>query len=1597
MALQQDNRLHRLRKDFNMLFSKLPRLFLRCIGLILVPVFAYAAPPNTSTTVYPAVPPNISSSSSKPMLMLVASKDHTLFSPMFTDFEDLDGDGVIDVTFKPDFKYYGYFDASKCYLYQNNQFEPDTNATVTSGKYVCGNTNQWSGNFLNWATMTRLDTVRKMLYGGQRFTDSATATVLQIARLSQDSHSFVKYYNGTDIRDYTPFTTASLTKTTGANANVYAGLSMCIRANANDIGVSSAPTIRMAKGNYRLWATLEGGKVCEWGLGYLGNKLKRYYGGTESYQGNGGINHESTLTVQATDGATYNSKGPDLNARIQVCVAGKLGQERCQAYGSSAALVYKPVGLLQDFGTTQSGATSAKTEFGLLTGSYDQNLKAGALRKNMGDLLDEIRPDTGQFCFSDASTTAGTGLCLTTALPDGRFYTNRGSINALDRVILYGKTNGNYDGSSSQLPSDLSNGTLSAWGNPVGEMVVQALQYYSGQSSTNPSTTTKDVGASVQVTDWTDPLSDTNTTRKSKYGTAICRPLNILALSSSALSFDGDDADTPFAALPNRSRGSLADFTDAIGAAEGINNTLRSVGSVTADTTAGKFGETCSGKTVTTLSKVSGVCPEAPAIGGTYKIAGAALYANTNRIRTVTSPPADLPAWALKVKTYAASLAGGVARVEVAIPNTNPKKYVYITPEGLWDNGSKTLPAAMLTFSAISSSSTHGAFVVTWNDSPFGGDYDMDIAGYLRYDILNPVPPSTKYRLKITTDIINEGASWTGVHGFSIMGTNGTDKRYLTHRHLSSDGRMNVSADYLCKGQYLVATDLSTVYPASAYPHATGNGTQACNATNARWQDQVVDRDSPVTLTFEMLGAESVTLRDPLWYAAKYGSFIPSNASSSTELPDTAAKWDSRRNDGKACGGSTGVSCQDGEPDGYFLARRPELLEQQLRATLEAIINTTNSAPAVSSSQLSSGSFKYIATFEPSQNSGSIIAYELNSAGNFSNTPKWEAGQKLTTVGPASRKVITNDGITGKAFGTTSSLSTDFIDALRGTGTGELTTAQGEELINYLRGERSKEKPAGIWRARSVNNIMGPIVNSSPWLQTRPSAQNLGTLAASYATFVTQQAARERLIWVGANDGMLHGFKAQGTDGGAPVLSYVPSPLVNRLSTMSRDSTSIISGMDGSPYTGDVLVGSGESATWKTYLFSSLGRGGRAFFSLDTTTPSNFTQENAASIFKWMFSSDDDTDLGYVIGDQQTHPISNQATPIVRMNNDKHAVLLPNGVGSGNGRAALFVLFVDGPASGGTWTAGTHYVKIPTDNLTGNGLVGVNWVDTNNDGKADALYGTDFKGRLWKFDVSSSTSSNWSSAFTSSGTSVPMFEAKNGTDALPVTTAPSISFPSFGGVMVAFGTGSAISTSDFPDASRTQRFISIYDRPSWTTPTRSLPNSDLSTLVPRTLKRASNGDVYISTGNIAFNQASHDGWYINFSALTSSSTLNNEMVLSSPQMRSGSLFFTTVKPTTASVNKCFADPEGTLYNIDPVSGTPKISLLGTVDITVNGSTVKVNKIGVPIGDQKITLPIKQSGSNANIKIVGQRTNIDLPEFMRLMRRQWREIPGMRAD
>lgn len=156
---------------------------------------------------YQTVPPFLTAGV-PPLVMLVMGRNHKFYYEAYNDASDLNGDGVLDVGYNPDIDYYGYFDCYKCYTYNsgNSRFEP---SSITTDK-KCSAADEWSGDFLNYLTMSRMDCMRKVLYGGYRSTDTATETVLQRVYVPQDAHSWGKEYesigkDGYDIRDYTPW------------------------------------------------------------------------------------------------------------------------------------------------------------------------------------------------------------------------------------------------------------------------------------------------------------------------------------------------------------------------------------------------------------------------------------------------------------------------------------------------------------------------------------------------------------------------------------------------------------------------------------------------------------------------------------------------------------------------------------------------------------------------------------------------------------------------------------------------------------------------------------------------------------------------------------------------------------------------------------------------------------------------------------------------------------------------------------------------------------------------------------------------------------------------------------------------------------------------------------------------------------------------------------------------------------------------------------------------------------------------------------------------------------------------------------------------
>jgi len=292
----------------------------------------------------------------EPRVMLLMSNDHQLFIKAYTDYSDLNDDGVIDTTYNDEIDYYGYFDSFKCYKYANSRFEP-TGLASGENLHECSGSD-WSGNFLNWASMTRMDVIRKVLYGGYRSEDTDSRTVLERTLIPFDVHAFVKTFKTSSTNEMQKFTPYAQTEISICNLTQGSGLS-------KDVDTSkSPPLLRIAKGSWPQWAAAEVTQ-CQWGSG--------------------------------VSPAENTHKLAELNARVQVCASG-MEESNCRVYPNGSK---KPVGILQRF---SKGGGYQPLRFGLMTGSYQKNKSGFVLRRNIEPLmgnstgsLNEIDENSGRF------------------------------------------------------------------------------------------------------------------------------------------------------------------------------------------------------------------------------------------------------------------------------------------------------------------------------------------------------------------------------------------------------------------------------------------------------------------------------------------------------------------------------------------------------------------------------------------------------------------------------------------------------------------------------------------------------------------------------------------------------------------------------------------------------------------------------------------------------------------------------------------------------------------------------------------------------------------------------------------------------------------------------------------------------------------------------------------------------------------------------------------------------------------------------------------------------------------------------------------------
>ncbi|MDM0072857.1 PilC/PilY family type IV pilus protein [Variovorax sp. J2P1-59] len=362
--------------------------------------------------------------------------------------------------------------------------------------------------------------------------------------------------------------------------------------------------------------------------------------------------------------------------------------------------------------------------------------------------------------------------------------------------------------------------------------------------------------------------------------------------------------------------------------------------------------------------------------------------------------------------------------------------------------------------------------------------------------------------------------------------------------------------------------------------------------------------------------------------------------------------------------------------------------------------------------------------------------------------------------------------------------------------------ATAQDRMAYIRGDRTKEKaasPAGPFRTRASRH--GDIVNSRLWhLDARPSS---GYRLEDYAGFRAHTASRTPMLYVGANDGLLHGFDALS---GEEKMAYLPEGLHDKLSALTSPAASHAYFVDGSPLSADLYLGapgSHDASQWRTYLAGFPGAGGKGYFVLDVTDPRKFAPAHAASlvVLDRTGPAGMDQDMGHIPGDPATEPGDPQISrQITRMNNGRWALVIGNGYGSTDGKAVLLIQYLD---------RAKELVKVVAESTPGqgNGLSAARLIDLDANGTTDVAYAGDPHGNLWKFDLVAASASKWKVAFSGK----PLFTARDGAGAAQaITSAPVWKAHPEGGLMLAFGTGRMPTVADPPD-SQVQTVYGIHD------------------------------------------------------------------------------------------------------------------------------------------------------------------------------------------
>ena len=647
----------------------------------------------------------------------------------------------------------------------------------------------------------------------------------------------------------------------------------------------------------------------------------------------------------------------------------------------------------------------------------------------------------------------------------------------------------------------------------------------------------------------------------------------------------------------------------------------------------------------------------------------------------------------------------------------------------------------------------------------------------------------------------------------------------------------------------------------------------------------------------------------------------------------------------------------------FFNAQQPEELQYALQDALDDISERTATLSAVSinSAKLTNEAVVYIANFDPNGWKGDLIAKKIADldTGELEPGQRWSADDELedlvrppNTNGFKKREILTHDGTEGVKFRWGTLTGTQRRDLRTNPSGGRDVGTIGRTRLDYIRGDYSNEgEEVGQYRKRY--SALGDIINSGPvyvgapalsWPDTAP----FPTGENAYSVYKNDPVHTERpgMIYVGANDGMLHGFAEVD---GKEEIAYVSLSLYSEgshegLHYLTQQDYTHRFYNDLTPTVSDIYadVGSGRGTEWHTVLISGQRNGGRGIFALDVSDPTRFDEDNAAELVIWEFGQEDDADLGYTYSRPQIG-MTNDGEWVAIFGNGYRQPWTPESATATAGQAALFILKIRRGVDG-EWTLGEDYVKIATG--TGsteipNGLGTPALADLDGNGTIDRVYAGDLQGRLWAFDLSGDQSSDWNIP-----DGEPLFTTDGGR---PITAQPTLARhptqsdteENLPNVMVYVGSGQYLTSPDKTDAS-TNYFYGIWDRGQ-----SNLDGDDLvdQAFIPGYTDNNGNPVRVLSKNPINY-WAGDAGWRILLED-------TGERSITKAVVRGNAVFFNTFTPDPTPCNS-----GGYGYRMVADLATGGSPSENTFDVDGDGvigvldSAVKYGQVGVVIGLKK---------------------------------------------